>query len=546
MQRNEPHRQDQSSFASLPAEVLTIVARWVLTDDILAMRETCKSVEIKLASSFSYEFFRKRQFFISTPSLEALVGISKHPRLHSVLTHVIIATDRFEQLPLYRVDPAQYDNAKKYIAAADDQEYLYKTGKYRDYLIEAFTNLTNLDTVDLRDFNSRTRYRDGVAAFWCSYGSPTFQRLRNKIIPPPPPHPSTNDSNGFSLPMHPDSNNYFSPHKIFAGALIQNILIAVAESGSRLSNLEINLKEPNWNIQDSTFYMPHSIRPKLLPILEGLRSLLLVVTLPDTSIQPVGFRAPQLKEFITLCTNIDHLRVNFGFSPGSTDVLAWLAGNDGATDVATTSPAATGSPAVTPAGIPNTNANGTDTVDGDPMIALTLPSPSAAALANLHSLDLGYVDTDVPTVKALLKRFPDLESLAFYRLCLHDNTDTTAIIKDGTRQGTNLWANLCEVLAEEPTNISRLSLGMLTQTTAGVPGRTKVGHSRYSNPDELLASKVYFTNKFRKTSSVWAIAAQCIKVTWPAYVISTSSHGSDTDGEFPHDSYQGPALHAQT
>ncbi|WOO83108.1 uncharacterized protein LOC62_04G006589 [Vanrija pseudolonga] len=531
MQRNEPHRQEQSPFASLPAEVMTIIARWVLTDDILAMRETCKSVEIKLASSFSYEFFRKRQFFISTPSLEALVGISKHPRLHSVLTHVIIATDRFEQLSLHRVDPVQYDNAKKYVAAADDQDYLYKSGKYRDYLFEAFSNLTNLDAVELRDFNSRTRYRDGALAFWCSYGSPTFQRLKNKIFPPPAPHPAANDKNGFSLSMLPDGNNYFSPHKIFAGALVQNILIALAESGSRPTTFEINLRDIHWSIQDSTFFIPRNVRPKLLPVLDNLRSLLLAVTLVDTDLQPVGFRAPHLKEFIKLCPNIDHLRLNFGFSPGSADVLVWLADNDGASALVTASP----SPTVSPAGSPNTNTNGADAVDGDPMTALTLPSPSPPALANLRSLDLGFVDTDIPTFEAILMRFPDLENLGLFRVCLHDEADTTVVIKDGLRQGTNIWVNLFEDLADKPTNITRLSVGMVTQTTAGVPGRNWVGHSRYSDPNDLLSSKVYFTNKFRKTSNVWATAAQCMKVKWPQYVIPTSSHGSDTDGDDDED-----------
>ncbi|KAL1409249.1 hypothetical protein Q8F55_006082 [Vanrija albida] len=506
----EPHRQEQSPFASLPAEVLTIITRWVLTDDLLAARRTCKIVETKLASSFSYEFFRKKQFFISTPSL----------------THVVIATDRFERLfQLGSIGPAHYDDAKRYVAAAEDQEYLFKSGKYREYLVEAFSNLINLDIVDLRDFNSPTRYRDGALSFWTSYGSPTFQRLKEKIFPPHRLH-STATPGDTSLPMTPGGFN--STQSIFAGALVQNLLLALGEAGARPSSLEVTLKDTHWQIEDSTFYIPTSIRPTVLPILENLRQLHLMVSLNDASYAPTELQSPHLKEFITLCPNIDTLRLNFSFNYSFShsaqkrvQFFTWLA--DTAAVPAST-PATTNS---------NVGTNGVNTTTDDPILALTLPSPASPPLANLHTLNLGHTTIDATTFVAILKRFPELHTLGLHRMCLEDATDTTATIKDGFKQGTNLWLNLFETLATEPTSVRRLTVSQCAQTSPGV-GRCWVSHARLSNPDEKLARKVYDKNKDRRMKSVWDAAAKCVRVTWPTYV-DASSHGSDDDSDEDED-----------
>lgn len=42
------------------------------------------------------------------------------------------------------------------------------SGQDVDMLTEAFSNLEHLDTVGMRDFNSRTRYRDSPRNEWRS------------------------------------------------------------------------------------------------------------------------------------------------------------------------------------------------------------------------------------------------------------------------------------------------------------------------------------------------------------------------------------------
>lgn len=89
-----PNLQSASPLAQLPAEVLTRITRWLPTPDLSAVRLTCRAIERKTFASWSYEFFRKRQFMITTFSLQTLVDIAKHDQLGPMLTHVCIATDR--------------------------------------------------------------------------------------------------------------------------------------------------------------------------------------------------------------------------------------------------------------------------------------------------------------------------------------------------------------------------------------------------------------------------------------------------------------------
>lgn len=89
-----PNTQAGSPFAQLPAEVLTRITRWIPTPDLSAVRQTCKVIERKTFASWSHEFFRKRQFMISTFSLQTLLDIAKHEHLGPMLKHVCISTDR--------------------------------------------------------------------------------------------------------------------------------------------------------------------------------------------------------------------------------------------------------------------------------------------------------------------------------------------------------------------------------------------------------------------------------------------------------------------
>jgi len=139
------------------------ITKFVATTDFGNVRLTCRVLEQALFHFFSHEFFRKKQFMVSTFSLRTLIDISKHPTLSPFLTHVIIATDR-----LSNYMPVGLPEAKEKARHHHDADYtfLVESGLLRDMLAEALGNLRNLETIDIRDFNSRSRNRDGLNTEW--------------------------------------------------------------------------------------------------------------------------------------------------------------------------------------------------------------------------------------------------------------------------------------------------------------------------------------------------------------------------------------------
>jgi hypothetical protein len=93
---------DQLCLLSVPLEVLLQITSHLTTVEYGNLRRTCKQVETVLFSSFSKEFFRKKQFMISEFSLQALVDISKS-RFSSVLSHVIMGLESPPRVMQYSV-----------------------------------------------------------------------------------------------------------------------------------------------------------------------------------------------------------------------------------------------------------------------------------------------------------------------------------------------------------------------------------------------------------------------------------------------------------
>lgn len=121
---------------------------------------------MKLFVDFAREFFTKRQFLIEHESLEALVGISRHPGLASRLREVLIDSRYFQLTPEIRCSRAK----NGYV----NRDVLLQTGLARDMLAEVFSNLPNLKTVGLRDYDGYGRIRDGPYAKWRSWGWSLF------------------------------------------------------------------------------------------------------------------------------------------------------------------------------------------------------------------------------------------------------------------------------------------------------------------------------------------------------------------------------------
>lgn len=88
------------SLLSLPLELLIYISSFVSTPDLAALRLTCKQTEKSLYEWFSDEFFIKKQFMLTQPSLQVLLDISRHVSLSKKLKHLIIATNVYDDAPL--------------------------------------------------------------------------------------------------------------------------------------------------------------------------------------------------------------------------------------------------------------------------------------------------------------------------------------------------------------------------------------------------------------------------------------------------------------
>lgn len=133
---------DPSALDDLPQEVLVRIASFLTTAELGPFRRTCKQVEAKLFNTFALEFFTKRQFMLEHESLQALVGISRHPGLGAKLTEVIIGTQTLSA----GIELVQ----DRMLHGRLTRDALLQTGTARDMLAEAFSNLPNLRTAGLR------------------------------------------------------------------------------------------------------------------------------------------------------------------------------------------------------------------------------------------------------------------------------------------------------------------------------------------------------------------------------------------------------------
>lgn len=89
-----------ANLMSLPLELLVYISSFVSTSDLAALRLTCKQTEKSLYEWFSEEFFVKKQFMLTQPSLQVLLDISRHVSLSKKLKHLIIATNVYDDIPL--------------------------------------------------------------------------------------------------------------------------------------------------------------------------------------------------------------------------------------------------------------------------------------------------------------------------------------------------------------------------------------------------------------------------------------------------------------
>jgi hypothetical protein len=299
--------QLRSRLVQMPLEILLRITYFVSTTDLGNVRLSCKALEQALFAFFSHEFFRKKQFMVTSDSLQALVDISKHPTLSPTLEHVIIGADRLGRSPgsgLSGPDYTKYEeNAAQLRLATADHENLLITGGLRHMLAEAFANLANLKTVDIRDFNATSRSRDGLGTPWRSYGSARLEAL-----------------GAVGSTMH-GPRAFQDP---YITQLFSAVIAALAVAQARPQSIEVLIRSGRhqhaWGLHDNAFYILPHMEESTAALLSGLQSLHLSLVVVNT------FRPFMYQKFLSLASNLTWLRLNCkGSQDEGRSIFSWLA-----------------------------------------------------------------------------------------------------------------------------------------------------------------------------------------------------------------------------
>ncbi|KAL1610108.1 hypothetical protein SLS60_001773 [Paraconiothyrium brasiliense] len=274
-----------ASLTGLPLELLVhLIAVYLPTEDLGALRLTDKYLEKALFDTFAREFFTKRQFMLSTSSLQTLVDISRHGALNKTLKHVIIGMESFQSFQ--DADPGFWNlsdaQRRVFFAGFADQFSLMSSGHDRTLLVEAFRNLPNLDTIGIRDYSANGRVRDGGR--WSSYGAPTISRQL-----------------GYDLQIY--SNE-------FASCVFQLVMQALADANRVIPSIETILRGQLAGLTDLAFYLRSPDR-KIDAVLSGLEQLLLTLHFTNSLRGTLNVDLLFLGSFLLRTPSLKHLRLNF-------------------------------------------------------------------------------------------------------------------------------------------------------------------------------------------------------------------------------------------
>ncbi|KAH7407018.1 hypothetical protein DE146DRAFT_416788 [Phaeosphaeria sp. MPI-PUGE-AT-0046c] len=461
-----------ASLLTIPLELLVAVSSHLTTPDLGSLRLTCKQVEKSLYEWFSKEFFTKKQFMLTHESLQTLVDISKHASFSQKLSHLIIATNVYEDKPFRFRDE---DAASRYKQGWEDQKTLLNTGLDREMLTEAFRRLVNLQTVGIRDFNNHERSRDGIN--WTSWGATTVKEETGIDLT------FTNGS------MYgPQSANAFLAH------VYQNLILALGSAGCTPEGLEVLLRHSS--LPDSAFNVPSFVLPTVRPLLLRLKKLFLKVdtdsdyTHIHTSGPPKETQSgPLLRHFLGHTPNLTHLRLNLPRHTFEKNerFLKWLA-----------------LPAPAPGSPTNT----------------TLFEPPPIKLDHLVALDLGqfHVRPDV-LLDVVAKFAPTLQDLNLWKLNIIEPIAFPSNDSDGA-----VWKKLFLRMIKMPhLQLKTLKVGMLSQNHAYV---------QFKNQDvkdsPLLKVKEYSGGKME---AFLRELSEEVMVAWPPGMRINQNNDDDDDDD---------------
>ncbi|KAI0517338.1 hypothetical protein F5B22DRAFT_118799 [Xylaria bambusicola] len=304
------------AFLQLPVELFLEIWEYLSVDDILALRLVCRRIETVLFDSFCKEFFTERRFSVTFNSLKTLVEITQCPRLGHHLTSITIGLDRLhtiDALPRFAdswddfnhtipgdtlvkagIDPYKLETFTR------EQDFLLSSGKLQLMLSEAFSNLSRLEELIIRDHKiPRRKARIGMCDLLVSYGWSYI--LRETGI----------DFTGPELHL----NNYDDS---FIDIVFSSTILALAQSRLQINTLKGDIFHPNIGLSSSAFTIPEFIHQDIHPVLFNLRSLYLAVSFVQVPLGSYSTRSNsflkwekhQLFSFLEKTPNLDSLRIS--------------------------------------------------------------------------------------------------------------------------------------------------------------------------------------------------------------------------------------------
>lgn len=300
-----------SPLRGVPLEVLLRITDFLPTTALGALRLSCRAIQTFLDTSFIKEFFTRKQFMITVFSLKALIEISES-RLGPHLRFLHLGLDRLDPLPINqihgdRVTPEKRLHYNNLLAA---ERYAKANGTHRDMLATAFKKLPNLESILIRDHNSRRRTRDGWNAEWKSYGFETVFETTGM------------------RPSYPRRTTIDGTFACEASDVFSQVLHACALSGARPRGIEVITQR--MALSGHAFYIPDgTMQQSIVSVIEGLEKLhlnllpafredggpdLYTRDLGGTSTTPVPSSVQDfdylLHQFLYKANNLKDLRIN--------------------------------------------------------------------------------------------------------------------------------------------------------------------------------------------------------------------------------------------
>ncbi|CZT05242.1 hypothetical protein WAI453_005512 [Rhynchosporium graminicola] len=419
--------QSSPLASSIPLEVLLQINKSLTTPEFGNLRLTCKLIENQLLNAFTKEFFQKRQFMFTEFSLQTLLDISRS-RFSSTLKYVIFGLDQPSMIapralhrPTIVNSPSNLEKENYLMLQYLNHAAFLGTGQDVEMLAQAFSSLPQLETVGLRDFNSRSRYRDAPKIVWNSYGYTTYYEQTGIRTQIPYGHRNLNDL-GAS-----DQGSFI--HRVF-----QNILRAVGKSTLSLKNIEVILRSSF--LGDRAFNCPKFLEPTIRPVLSNLRTLFLDLddnpVLMHVEAKGVVKPCPSyfLMKFLSNVVMLEHLRLNIRPSQDES-ILSWLSRSP-------------------------PDASNAAAIGGQ------YKEPLPVTLKYLRRIDLGMAAVDPALILAIIRKHQaSLREISLHRISLLHKADVPA------DERINLWAKLFENMSKLDLKLDAINMSLNSQQQPG-------------------------------------------------------------------------------